>query len=288
MSEPVAVESGFYVLKLIEKKPIEKDDRQEGGPTTEYNVQEILIKVAASRQTIDSLYTLANDIRDQAAKIGLEAAAAEREMEVLTPEPFTENSPIGTIGFVPSLTRFAFANKVGTLGPVLRDEKHLYIAKGVDRIPAAVSPLEDVSELIRQTLLREKKNDLTHRNALAFYRKASKTSFDEATETYGVDVHNAGPFRAADNLDNFGPNSTVADAALAVEIGETCPPVESRGAYVVVHVLDKSVFDQKEFALQAPTLRNQLESQKIQAYIAYWYDKLKSESSIEDYRNSAL
>ncbi len=284
LSEPVATESGYYILKLLEKRAAETAASEGAEPATEYSVQEILIKAAPSRQTVDSLFSLANDIRDRAAEIGIEKVASERQLEVLTPEPFTENSPIGTIGFVPALTRFAFSNEVGTVGPVLRDENNLYVARVVDRIPETVSPATDVTELIRQMLLQGKKDDLTHRNALAFYRKANSTNFDEAVETYQVESHEAGPFRAADNLDNFGPNSTVAEAALAVEAGETCPPVKWRGAYVVVEVLEKSAFDQKQFAARSSALRDRIEGQKIQAYVAYWYDKLKSESLVEDFR----
>jgi hypothetical protein len=97
-------------------------------------------------------------------------------------------------------------------------------------------------------------------------------------------VHDAGPLRAVDNLDNFGPNSAVAEAALVVEAGETCKPVEWRGAYVVVHVLDKTEFNQTDFATQSRALKDRIEGQKIQAYIAFWYEKLKSESLVEDYR----
>jgi hypothetical protein len=271
-------------LKLIEKRTAETSAADAETPDQEYNVQEILIKAAPSRQTVDSLFTLANDLRDRAADIGFEEAAAEKQLEILTPDAFTENSPIGTIGFVPAITRFAFANDVGVIGPVLRDENHLYVARVVDRVPETVSPVADVSELIRQMLLREKKKDLTHRNAMAFYRKASTRSFDEAIETYQTEVHEAGPIRAVDNLDNFGPNSAVAEAALLVEPGETCPPVEWRGSYVVVHVIEKTDFDNATYLARSQTLRDRLEGEKIQAFIGYWYDKLKSESTVEDYR----
>ncbi|UCG50629.1 MAG: SurA N-terminal domain-containing protein, partial [Candidatus Latescibacterota bacterium] len=111
VSPPVAGESGYYILKLIEKRTGESEE-------DEYNVQEILIKSMLSRQTVDSLYTLANDMRDKATEIGLEEAAAAFQFEMLTPEPFGEDEPIGELGFVRALNRFAFANEIGTLSPV--------------------------------------------------------------------------------------------------------------------------------------------------------------------------
>jgi peptidyl-prolyl cis-trans isomerase D len=286
LGEPVAAENGYYVLKLIEKRAAETqgDAADADGPPQEYDVQEILIKSASSRQTIDSLFAFANDLRERAVEIGIEEAAAEKELEILTPDSFTENSPIGSVGFVPAITRFAFANEVGVIGPVLRDEHHIYVARVVDRAPEAVTPAADVSEMIRQLLLREKKKDLTHRAATAFYRKAVTGTFDEAVETYQVEAHESGPFRAVDNLDNFGPNSAVAEAALLIEAGELCPPVEWRGAYVVVQVKEKTDFDNAAFAAQSSMLKDRIEGQKIQAYVGYWYEKLKSESSVEDFR----
>ncbi|UCG52434.1 MAG: hypothetical protein JSW58_02465, partial [Candidatus Latescibacterota bacterium] len=168
--------------------------------------------------------------------------------------------------------------------PVLRDENHIYLARVVDRIPESVKPAADVDQSIRQTLIYETRKNLTHRRAKAFYMKAKTAGIDEAVETYQTPMQESETFHAVDNLDDFGPNSAVATAALSVEIGEICPPVECRGSYVVIHVVEKSAPDQTDYKARFATIRDRLEGQKIQAYVAYWYEELREQSQIEDYR----
>ncbi len=276
ISEPFSSGDGFYVIKLIEKK---EEDGQ-----TKYNAQEILIKTALSRQTVDSLYTTANELRDRADEVGLDVAVTEKEYTLVTPEPFTEGAPIGTLGFVPNLNIFAFGNEVGSLSQLVRDEKNVYIARVVDRIPEATRPLADVTESIKLRLVFEARKDATLRNARAFYRKTQSGTFDEALATYELTAKESGLFKATDNLEGFGPNSAVAAAAVKTGPGQVCPPVEFRRSFVVLRVLTKSELDRADFQARAGQLRDNIESQKIQTYTAYWYEMLKEESVIEDYR----
>lgn len=276
ISEPIAGGDGFYVLKLLEKT---EEDGQ-----TKYNAQEILIKTTLSRQTVDSLYTMANALRDRAAEAGLDVAVTENEFTMLTPEPFTEGAPIGLLGFVPNLNLFAFANEVGSLSQLVRDEKNVYIARVVDRIPEAIRPLADVTESIKLRLVFEARKDATLRNARAFYRKAVSGSFDEALTTYELTAKESAPFKSTDNLEGFGPNSSVAAAAVETSPDQVCPPVEWRRSFVVLRVLTKSELDPAVFRSRAEQLRDTLENQKIQTYTAFWYEKLKEESVIEDFR----
>jgi peptidyl-prolyl cis-trans isomerase D len=277
VGDPVACEDGYYVLKLIETKT------EEGQK--EYNAQEILVKSATGRETIDSLYSVVTEVRDRAKEVGLDAAAVEKGFPLLTPEPFTEGAPIGTVGFVPALNRFAFANEVGTLSSIVRDDKHVYLARVVDRIPESLRPLDQVTESIRHRLVFEEKKKTAERDATAFYRKAVAADFANALQTYGKTAKTTETFKAADNLENFGARSTVAQAALRTDKGRIAPPVLSRRSFVVFTVTEKTAFDPADFGIKNEDLRGQLEVQKIQAYSIFWFDKIRKESLIEDYRD---
>jgi parvulin-like peptidyl-prolyl isomerase len=277
VSAPVAAENGYYVLKLIETK-IEDGQKQ-------YNVQEILVKTSTGRETVDSLYSALAELRDRARTVGLDAAAAEKEIPLLTPEPFTEGAPVGILGFVPALNRFAFANDVGALSPVLRDEKHVYLARVLDRIPESLRPLDQVTESIRHRLLFEAKRQAAEREATAFYRKAVASSFEHAARTYGKTVEQSATFKAFENLASFDTNSPVAQAALRTDAGKVAPPVQSRRSFVVLRVLQKSPFNEAEFRAASPQIRDQIEMQKVQSYSGFWFEKMKKESVIEDYRD---
>ena len=277
VSAPVAVENGYYLVKLVETK-IEAGEK-------EYNAQEVLVKATLSRQTTDSLYNVANEFRTRAADAGIDVAANEKGYMMYTPDPFPEGAPMGVLGFVPALNRFAFANEVGTLSPLLRDEIHIYVARVVDRIPEGVRSLADVGESIRSRLVFEAKKDAALRQAKAFHTKAEVSGFDEAVKVYGKTVKQPAPFKPADDQAAFGPNSTVAQAALAGEPGKVVPPIEWRRSFLVLRVLKRSPFDEAGFASTGRQIAETIETRKIQAYTAYWYESKKKQSIIEDYRN---
>jgi len=56
---------------------------------------------------------------------------------------------------------------------------------------------------------------------------------------------------------------------------------------VVLRVLKKSPLDEAGFASTGRQIADMLETRKIQAYTAYWYESKKKQSIIEDYRNKA-
>jgi peptidyl-prolyl cis-trans isomerase D len=277
VSQPVPVEGGYYLVKLVETKT-------ENGQK-EYNAQEILVKSALSRQTSDSLYSAAEALRSRAQEAGLDVAARESELSMITTDPFAEGAPMGALGFAPTLNRFAFANAVGTLSPVLRDEKNLYVARVVDRIPAGIRPETDVSESIRHRLEFDAKKDAALRDARALYTKAVTSGLDEAAKVYGKTVKHPAPFKPGQDETGFGPNSTVTLAALEANQGAVVPPVEWRRSFVVMHVIKKSPFDEAAYVAAGQQIADQLESRKIQAYTAYWFEAKKKEAVIEDYRN---
>lgn len=276
VSDPVGVPDGFYLLKLIETKI-------EGGERL-YNAQEILVKATVGRQTVDSLYTMANELQARAAEAGLNVAANEKGYSMITTDPFSEGAPMGALGFAPAVGRFAFANPVGTLSPVLRDERSVYVAHVIDRIPEGVRPLADVTESIRHRLVFEAKKSATQRDAMAFFTKAQASGFDEAAKVYGKTVKQPAPFKPAQDEAVFGPNSTVAQAALAAIPGAPVPPVEWRRSFVVSRVIRKSAVDEAAFASAGSQIADMLETRKIQAYTAYWYEAKRKQSVIEDYR----
>jgi parvulin-like peptidyl-prolyl isomerase len=174
---------------------------------------------------------------------------------------------------------------VGTLSPLLRDEKHIYLARVVDRIPESLRPLDQVTESIRHRLVYEEKRKTAEREAKAFYRKALATTFADALQVYGRTAKATAAFKASESVENFGAKSTVAQAALSTAKGAVAPPVMSRRSFVVFRLVDKSESDPADFRLKAPQIREQLEMQKIQSYTAYWFEKIKKESAVEDYRD---
>ena len=102
-----------------------------------------------------------------------------------------------------------------------------------------------------------------------------------------MSVQRPEPFRALDNLEGFGPNSEVAEAALALAADQAAPPIEVDGRFVVLYLIDRSEIDPADYKQRIPALTDAIRNQKIQAYVGEWYESLKAVSQIEDYRSQS-
>jgi peptidyl-prolyl cis-trans isomerase D len=280
VSEPIQTKDGVYLVKLLEKK-------EEEGETT-YNIQEIFLELAAGRETLDSLIALARGVRELALEKSLEKAAADSGLTVATTEPFQQNFPIPGIGFVPSVNRFAFNNEPDAISNVIGDEMNYFVVRVADRLPASTQPLEEVRSIIVERLKYERRKGMALRKADGFHLKlrTSQVSFQEAAEDYSLVVHTPEPFRYVDSVEDMPPRSAFAYAALHAETGVVSPPVESGASYFVFKVLDRTPFDEEEFINRAAAITDRLRSEKVRDYIGFWYEQLKENAEIEDYRGN--
>jgi parvulin-like peptidyl-prolyl isomerase len=277
ISEVVVTDDGVYVLKFLERQQGEDGE-------IEYNVQEIFIAPMLSRLTTDSLFAVASAIHERASQSDLETGAAENQLELLSPTPFARGGNIEHLGFVRSVSEFAFSNEVGSLSDVLRDDENLYIAQLVETIPERYRPLEDVAESVNQYVMMERKRDAAERDARAFYRKAKATDWQTALDTYGLEAKETGTFRRTTGVDPFGPNSVIADVGLVISPGAASPPVEWRLTFFVVKLISRAEMDPEDYKTKIPEIKQALLQRKIQSFSQAWYNKLASEAQIEDYR----
>ncbi len=279
LGEPVETEDGFYLIKRLEKRTGEDGK-------AEYNAQEIFIKLVASPSTTDSLYVLADQLSETAQSVGLRAAAEEKQLEVLSPEPTIKNFPIGSLGVVPAIDGFAFASEPGAVSNVLRDESRFYICQLIERIPETATPLDEVKETIILSLVHERKKHTAWRKADGFHRQTEMISFESSAEAHQLEIHNPEPFRVNDAFDPFGSRSVIAKTALALEIQTISPPIEFRGSYYVIQLMNRSPVEEEEFQKSAPGLSEQLYQEKLQRFVIYWYEMLEKNSKIEDFRGT--
>jgi len=280
LSAPIQTKDGIYVVKLIEKQDVDGE--------TKYNIQEVFLELAAGRETIDSLITLARDVREKAVENGLSDATTGSGLTAETTDPFQSNFPIAGLGFVPSVSRFAFNNDPGAVSNVISDENNYYIVQVSERLPASVQPLEDVRTIVEERLKHDRRKSMALRKAEGFHRKLTTTrvTLQEAAEDYGQVVQTPEPFRFVDPLEDMPPRSPFAYAALRIQNNVWSPPVESRGAYVVFQLLDRAPVDEEDFVERASAIAERLRQEKVRSYITYWYDQLRENAEIEDYREN--
>jgi peptidyl-prolyl cis-trans isomerase D len=281
-SSVIGTRDGVAIVQLIATK-------KEKGETL-YNFREIVMKLAAGSATIDSFSTIAQDLHQHAATSGdLATAAKNAGLDVTISEPFAKGMPVPGVGYVPALSRFAFAGEIGEVSPVTSDEKNLYVARIKNRTPAAARPLEEVAEGIKATLTREAKTEAAKRKARSFMLTAAKPDIPLRTSAaqYGYQVVKTDSFTVASPVAGLAPYSAFARAALVGRVGETVGPVVSGNTVYVIAIVGRFDPQPEVLAAKIPETRNRLYQQKTQSYIAYWINQLKESSKIEDLREAS-
>lgn len=283
ISQPVITGDGIYVVQLIEKKK-EKTE-------TKYNLRELFVKLDASAATRDSLAARARDVQEAAAASGdLAAAAKAQNLEMGTSAPFAQGFPIPGLGYYPAVSRFAFASEPGAISPVISDERNYVVCRVKEHTPAAARPLAEVSEGIKQTLIRDRKLTQAMNKAGGFERSASApgATLESAAAQYNYKVAKTDSFTVMAPPPGMTANSPFARAALGITPNAISKPVESGNSVYVLTVVSRRDPDQAAFAARAGALRDQVYRQKVQEYVAYWYGTVKENSQIEDLRDAAF
>jgi hypothetical protein len=146
-----------------------------------------------------------------------------------------------------------------------------------------------VADVIKQTLLREKQIDITMIKAGAFRRSAvvPDASFDKVAAQYQCTVEKTDSFTVAQPVAGLGPYSAFAQTALSTPPGEIAAPVQSGSAVYVIRVDGRKEPDASLFQARAAGIRERIYQEKVQEYVAYWYEQVRKQTTIEDLRDAS-
>jgi hypothetical protein len=163
VSEPFQTQFGWHFITVTNKRT-----NDNGEPEVE--ASHILKRVEPSDATRMRVRSDAESLFLAAEKIGLERAAAERSLETMETNEFHADADfIPGMGRYPHLVKEAFSNRLGYLPDTIRLTDGSYIVAELSfRQNAHVQPLDQVSEVIRRELDREKRMEMSRQQAHAF------------------------------------------------------------------------------------------------------------------------
>ena len=122
ISDPVLTRFGYHIILLHSKKTEDKVEKAE--------VSHILLKITAGNETTDSLTDLAEKIKTEAEKTGLDSSALQHGLMVAKTQVFDKNTatPLGP-NYLRGIRSFAFSpmEKKAQISDVLQNEEGLYI-----------------------------------------------------------------------------------------------------------------------------------------------------------------
>lgn len=236
ISDPIRTQFGYHIIQSLGKQVVEKDGVEE----EQVKARHILLSVAASLETIDSLENILTEVKNAVdKKKSLEDAAKEKGLEVKHSGWFKKGGEIPELGHISGLSSYAFFNPLrpkddSKTSDVLQNQKWVVIFEKAGSLPAGSRNMEFFKSKIEQNLKAKMKADAiaAHLKAnIAGIETAPKVTVDSATVAFqgylpGLGYANTSLYRAlatAKEGEWSGPYTSVQNAVLIKVLNKTVP-----------------------------------------------------------------
>ncbi len=279
VSDPILSQGGYHVILLNEKKKVDT--------TEKVDVSDILLKITAGTETIDSLMEYAEKIRALAQKDGLEKAAKSASIIAGKSPIFDKSnfSPLPT-GYVQGANSFAFSKFEAkeNISEALQSEDGIYLFER-DGIFEKGRNFERAKPKILEILVREEKLNAAKKELeaqkdaiLAANEGSLPASFGKAK----LDSTSAGAISADNWLPGFGYSSPTLFKVFAQAPGGWGSILISDQGAIIAKVVEKIPMSEKEITDKAQAQLAQNEPYQLSSLYQEWLTNLPKSVKVEN------
>lgn len=270
---PVESQFGYHIIKVFDKK------------SEEFKYSFIKFAPEVSRTTLRLLNRDAKLLKEKVeGGVSFDSAAKEFNVTVRQTDFFERSRP--TLGSN-YLTALAFESKVGAvLEPLELKNQGIVVAQIIDERKKGFVPLEDLKDKIKLILTRRKQLDILAPKAKSIYEKVKNLGTLENAKQIDptLNLQTWNDIRNNGFVPGVGQDWGFTAKVFQLPVGKIFGPFRGERGYYIIEVLRKSLPDEN---LVNSELKKQLTSIisnfRQSAYIM-WFNKLKEEADIEDFR----
>ncbi len=272
---PVRTQFGWHIIKI------------EGKDKREVKIADLALKIKASPQTVEAVYHHAQEFSYLAKEEGFEKAAENSQLNVRETPEFQKTGAIPGLGINDAINTFAFNNKLGEISEPLYVRNGVIVAKVSNIRDEGVRPLEEVKNIVRPMVMKNKKLKNLYKEVDSFYKTvtASSNLILTGQSNPNLIAQNTGSFKPTEYPPGIGRDLVFIGTALALKPGELSKPVEGSRGYYIIKLLSKSEFDTSYYRLQKEALRSQILQEKRQRVFSDWQIALRENAEIIDNRD---
>ncbi len=272
---PVRTPFGYHVIKI------------DARDMREVKLATISVKITPSSQTKNDLFDRSRDFAFNARESEFSKEAQQLGFEVRETPVQEKGGVVPGVGINESITRWAFANKVGSVSEPYSITNGYAVFGVAESKDAGVKSFDEVKESLRPLALRKKRIEKTQELATELRSKLAQGDglSKVAQLDPSISVKETGVFSPGTSVPGIGRDLNFLGTVTGLKTGEISKAIPgTRGAYLV-QLISKSDFDSTAYAGQREALHSRLLQEKRGRYITDWIEKLKANADIEDHRD---
>ena len=274
VQKPIKTNYGYHIIKVT------------GRTSDKFVVEKIVEPIQASASTKDQQLSNAKDFSYIAKKDGFDKEAKLMKYKVIeTPNFGKEYNYVPGLGVNKNLVDFAFENDVNSISDAIKVANGYVIVQVSGKTSEGVKSFDDVKNIIRPQVVREKQFEKAEQQAQMLKSKIG----GDLTKSTSIDpkavVSQTGEFTADQSIPEIGMDYNFAAQALKLPLNKISDPVKGLKGYYLINVLSRTPFDASAFAVQKNTILNSILQQKKNVFFSEWLAKLKKDADIVDHRN---
>jgi peptidyl-prolyl cis-trans isomerase D len=198
----------------------------------------------------------------------VDALSAEYPLLVPQETPFFGPADrLPQLGNSTDATRAAFDHPVGSVTPAIRLGNGYAFLQVLEERPAGVPEFDEVKVQVEAALRNERIMELAQRRATEVRDELVSGKSPDAA---GVELETMESFYRGSQLSDAGPSGAVTAEAFDLAPGEWSEPLRAENGYVVLKVLGRSGFTEKEFAQQKEEFEQQvLQERRLRLWNSY-------------------
>ena len=274
VQRPIKTNYGYHIIKVT------------GKSDKKYVIEKLTLPIKASPTTKDAIFNKAGDFAYLANQDGFEKAAKDYSYKVQETPPFVKDAPtIAGLGQNKHVVDFAFENSANTISPVFRTQRGYVVVLVSKVISEGIKSFDDVKNLIKPYVLKEKKFERAQEEALKIKKEINGDLDKAKTIDPKVLVNETGSFKPTGNVPTVGRDYAYMDNALSLKLNTISDPVKGIRGYYLIDVTSRTKFDSSAYKVQRNTIRDQLLQEKKGTFLNQWLVNLKKNADIVDHRD---
>jgi peptidyl-prolyl cis-trans isomerase D len=267
---------GYHIIQVESVSPAHTDTLQEARPKI---VAALKLKEGDEVGRQDANQDVA------AALVGhsLDELAKKRGLVTVETPYFTQNATLKGAEDNPKLAQAAFALKPGQVRPITNGSVP-FLVKVLDHKPARIPPLNEIKDLVRQTLVRVTAESKANEAATAMLKQIRTASdFGAVAAENRLQVKTTGDFpRSSRTVPGVGTAPEAIEGAAAVPTlpGVVDRVIESGGNSFIFEAISRTPPSDEEWKSEGPAFTEQLLERRQAAAWLNFVNELRSRAQI--------